>query len=53
MTIYYIYRKDTGEYAGSGTPKIDNKEYENTTVPVAKYGEGEMAYWDGKKWEVR
>jgi len=53
MTIYYIYRKDNGEYAGSGTPKIDNKEYGNTTVPVPAYEEDEMAYWLGEKWEVR
>jgi hypothetical protein len=53
MTIYYIYRKDNGEYAGSGTPKIENEEYGNTTVLVPAYEEDEMAYWNGEKWEVR
>jgi hypothetical protein len=55
MTIYYIYRKDNGEYAGSGTPKIDNETHGNTTIahPEYDFENNEIPYWDGKKWEVR
>lgn len=55
MNIYYIYRKDTGEFAGSGTPKIDNETHGNTTIapPEYDYENNEMPYWDGQKWEIR
>lgn len=34
MTIYYVYERATGRFAGSGTPKIDTEAYASTTIPV-------------------
>jgi len=32
MTIYYVYERATGRFAGSGTPYINNDKYASTTV---------------------
>jgi len=33
MTIYYVYERATGRFAGSGTPFIDTDTHASTTVP--------------------
>jgi hypothetical protein len=32
MPIFYVYDKVTGEFAGSGTPQIEDDKYASTTV---------------------
>lgn len=34
MTIYCVYEKATGRFAGSGTPYIDDETYGSTTTPI-------------------
>jgi hypothetical protein len=50
--IWYCFERATGEYAGSGTPHIDNATHGSTLVPCPGYEEGEVAIWDGEAWSV-
>lgn len=50
--IWYCYARTTGDYAGSGTPYIDNATHGSTLVPVPKYNESQIARWDGTVWRV-
>ncbi len=52
--IYYCYRKDTGEFAGSGTPFIDDETHGCTIEPAPDFDHeaGEMAFWDGEGWRI-
>jgi formate-dependent nitrite reductase cytochrome c552 subunit len=53
MIIYYAFEKITGEYAGSGTPFIENETHNCTAVTVPDYdSEVEKAFFDGEKWVV-
>ena len=53
MKIYYVYRKDNGEYAGSGTPQIENETHASTTVAIPEYdSETQSVSWNGKKWVI-
>ena len=55
MQIYYIYEKETGRYAGSGTPKIDNETHSYTTNPVPDHDseKGEVAFYKNGEWVVK
>lgn len=55
-TIYYVYRKDTGEFAGSGTPFFDDEEHGCTEIAAPSYdSETQKLFWlfDTETWEVR
>ena len=54
MKIYYVYRKDDGEYAGSGTPKIENETHASTTAAIPEYdSETQGVFWENKKWKIK
>ena len=54
MKIYYVYRKDNGEYAGSGTPNIENDTHASTTVAIPKYdNETQNVFWENKEWKIK
>lgn len=46
-TIYYVYRKDTGAYAGSGITQIDDATYGSTTTPSPDEPEAARLWRDG------
>jgi hypothetical protein len=50
-TIWYCYRKDNGEFAGSGTPYIDNDEHGSTEIPCVDYY-GLLPIFDGENWTI-
>lgn len=55
-TIYYVYRKDTGEFAGSGTPFFDDEEHGCTEIAAPSYdSESQCLFWvfETESWEVR
>ena len=53
--IYYVFRKDTGEYAGSGTPYFDDNEHGCTQVPTPAYNaDTQIVFWnsESQEWSV-
>jgi hypothetical protein len=48
-TIWYCYRKDNGQYAGSGTPHIDDTDHASTTIPCPDY-DNVLPVFDGEAW---
>jgi len=50
-TIWYCYRNDNGQFAGSGTPHIDNDEHQSTELPCPEYDEV-LPVFDGDGWTV-
>ena len=54
QTIYYCYKKTTGEFMGSGTPQIDNSEIGCTTEPCPAYDhKKELPYWENDAWVLK
>ncbi len=52
-TIWYCYRNDNGQFAGSGTPHIDNDDHQSTEVPCPDYDpDGPLPVFDGDDWTV-
>jgi hypothetical protein len=49
-TIWYCYRKDNGQYAGSGTPHIDDTDHASTTIPCPDYDGDVLPVFDGEMW---
>lgn len=47
--MFYVYKKSTGEFSGSGVTEIENDDYGSTQVPVPEYDTG-IAAWDGVRW---
>lgn len=54
MTIYYVYRRDNGEFSGSGITPIDTAEYASTTAAPEDEGVPALV-WDAlrERWVVR
>lgn len=51
--IYYCFERLTGEFAGSGTPNIENETHGSTLVPCPSYIEGgPLPVWNGVSWTV-
>jgi hypothetical protein len=50
-TIWYCYRTDNGQFAGSGTPHIDNDDHQSTDLPCPEYDEV-LPVFDGDDWTV-
>lgn len=44
--IYYVYRRDTGEFAGSGVTLYDNQVHGSTEVAPTAEGQ----FWSGSNW---
>jgi len=54
QTIYYCYKKTTGEFMGSGTPYIDNQEIGCTTEPSPEYDRKlNFPYWENNVWNLK
>ena len=56
MTIYYCYKKDTGEFMGSGTPHHDNEKIGCTTTPCPPFDleeKNEMPFWINDAWVIK
>ena len=49
MTLYYTYRKDNGEFAGSGLTRISTDDYESTTE-APRETNATAPVFDGEKW---
>jgi len=55
-TIYCVYRQDTGEFAGSGTPFLDDEDHGCTVTEAPMYdSETQKLFWvtETESWEVR
>ena len=49
--IWYCFERSTGEFAGSGTPHIDNETHGSTLVPCPSYIQGgPLPVWNGSEW---
>jgi hypothetical protein len=44
--IYYVYERGTGNYAGSGTAKIENETHASTTVKPLATDDKKFARFD-------
>jgi hypothetical protein len=55
QTIHYCYKKDTGEFMGSGTPFYDTEEIGCTTVSSPNYDhdKNELPYWENDAWVIK
>jgi len=56
-TIYYCYEKETGKFAGSGTPNIQNTTHSCTEI-IPDFESDPEIDWDkvffgGEIWEIR
>ena len=51
-TIWYCYRKDNGQYAGSGTPHIDDTDHASTIIPCPNYDGDVLPVFDGEAWAM-
>lgn len=49
MNIYAVFERDTGRYAGSGTPYFDTTEHGSTEV-LPDHHDGQIAIWTGDAW---
>jgi hypothetical protein len=47
--IWAVYERETGAFAGSGTPYFDNETY-GSTVALPDPPENCGAVWDGTMW---
>jgi hypothetical protein len=47
--IWAVYEKQTGAFAGSGTPYFDDDTYGSTDI-LPDIPEGELAFWNGAAW---
>lgn len=52
MTIYHVYEKSTGGYAGSGVKLYNDNAHGSTEIPVPFFGETESAIFNGEKWVI-
>lgn len=51
--IYYVFRKDSGEFMGSGTPYFDDDVYGCTQIAIPEYDSDiELAFWNGSNWII-
>jgi hypothetical protein len=51
MTMYYVYEKATGLFAGSGTPFFDDAVHGCVTVPNPVYDyKTQQCNWTGQEW---
>lgn len=54
MKIYYVYQKDNGEYAGSGTTEIENETHASTTVAIPEYdSDTQNVFFEENKWKIK
>jgi len=53
-SIYYVFRKETGEFSGSGTPYYDDAEYGCTETPLPEFDseviDPSSFHWNGTEW---
>jgi hypothetical protein len=49
QTIWAVFEKSTGAFAGSGTPYYDDETYGSTEI-LPETPEGYLAFWDGEAW---
>jgi hypothetical protein len=54
QTIYYCYEKETGKFAGSGTPFYDTETIGCTTEPCPEYEQDvNFPYWENNTWVLK
>lgn len=49
--MYYVFKKSTGEFAGSGLMEISNADYGSTLIEPPQGSNG-VAFWTGQAWKI-
>ena len=52
MTIFYVYNRSTGEYAGNGTTVYDNDQYGCTEIACPSFTDSEVPIFNEEKWVI-
>ena len=53
QTIYYVFEKATGLFAGSGITFFDNETHGSTEVPNPSFDYRiESCVWNGSQWDI-